>query len=276
MAEQQAMTSDSLKPQSSSWLAEHLSSLLEGLPLEGHLPVASEIVRKRRALDLQITRGAIFLRITVDKTRPVRVRFSMPVLTPQKWERLLLEMASSSLYLGKLLIGEVPAQLLELARRIDVELFPMQLGDIAIQCDCTEATCDHVAVLYLLLAERLERDPVSFLLFRGMERDQVAQRLREIRRERLPQPQASTAFSYRHVPYDPTPPLQGEVERFWSAGSELHTLSYTIRADDLPASLLRRLDPVPLNEGNTEVELLLEELYAQVARRAQALGLGLS
>ena len=55
----------------------------------------------------------------------------------------------------------------------------------------------------------------------------------------------------------------------------LQQLSYDIRADELPAALLKRMEPAPLDGVDIDADRALEEAYVQVARRAQAFGLGM-
>jgi len=52
-------------------------------------------------------------------------------------------------------------------------------------------------------------------------------------------------------------------------------VSYNLRADDLPASILKRIDPVPVGDGFDSLDFELEEAYAQIARRSQVFGLSL-
>jgi len=78
------------------------------------------------------------------------------------------------------------------------------------------------------------------------------------------------------VRHNVEPPLKSQARAFWKLGEPAKELHYSIRADELPASLLRRLDPLPLGGFEADLGAEFEEMYAKVARRAQAFGLGLS
>ncbi|MCB0359328.1 MAG: hypothetical protein KDD44_06820, partial [Bdellovibrionales bacterium] len=132
-----------------------------------------------------------------------------------------------------------------------------------------------LAVLCVQLRDSLQRDVFSLFEFRGLGRHELLHRIRRARptfsRKDARGATGSGAPSAEQAPI--RPPLDSS---FWRLRGSVSELRYTLRADELPASLLRRLDSLPLGSLTTAAELGLEDAYVNVARRAQGLGLSFS
>ncbi len=267
-------TSDTFSLHSSNWFGEQFLQLLARLGIETYLSQGLEIKNRKRVLDFTVVPGKISAKIQLEGDKTDFIDLQVQTFSDEEWNRVLEELAMKSFFFANLLIGEVPLEIEEtFANKIGKSLVPNTLHEIRLSSSCEDAAQLKLAgaALFWKFWERLGVDPFMIFTMRGIGRDETISRLRKMRGGvELPIRDQGSAQRYRGRPQ--TLPSEG----FWDIKVSLEDLRFSIRADELPAALLKRLDPLPLAGLEETVEPLLETAYADVARRAQAYGLGLS
>lgn len=237
----------------------------------------SEGAKKRRLLDFYVFSGRIGVKIQDEAATLHRVELLAEPLSDGEWSKLFDALSERSLFLAKLLAGLFPVEIAALWEAQNIPLFP-QIGEgLTVNYNGAEIRelNQYAALLLTKLVDRVEEDPFALFTFRGRGKDETLLEIRTRRERRRGE------VAHTELPVDaPTEPrafvgLPTDPEKFWRSGSELADLSYTIRADELPASLFKRLDSIPLSGLEEDVDYLIESAYEVVARRAQAYGLGL-
>ena len=66
-----------------------------------------------------------------------------------------------------------------------------------------------------------------------------------------------------------------DVDNICRLNAKIFNLKYSILADEIPAAMLRRLDPLPLQGLEEKADSQLVEAYERVTRMAQSYGLSL-
>jgi hypothetical protein len=101
-----------------------------------------------------------------------------------EWDTLLGVVGTRLGHAAALLDGELPAALAEQAREAGADLLPGP-GDLRPRCSCPDSAnpCKHVAAVYYLVADEVDRDPFTLFLLRGRPRADV---LAELRARRAP------------------------------------------------------------------------------------------
>lgn len=258
----------------SGWWAQRLLEPLLALNI-GDVPAdEASTLRKGRGSDILISPGVLSLKFSLHG-KQARFKLLLATLPKKQWESLANAFAEQVLFYGAVLNGDMPREVEEVANNLGLELFVNSAERFRFQCDCGCADrdpCKHFSLLLPIIQEHLEGSLFSYLLFRGITREQF---LVGIRKQRFSKRRGFRA-QQTHEPQLREEELSScTLANFWTMKPELRKLSYSIRADELPASLLRRMDALPLPRSSIALELFLEDLYALVARRAQALGLGL-
>ncbi len=258
--------------------SERLRVLFKGMISDELENAATELIRKRRVLDFLIQSGRVSAKVHDEQSRPGRVEILFPQISDEKWDELFAIFAQQSYFLAKFLIGKVPLKTEDVFTSHGLELVPSSLEQIRIRVNGSDLeTLDAAATAVVIkMIEKIEAEPFSLIVLRGRGRDETIselQRLRTLLREKK---NFKSEISYQDVNYEPAPPLTTTVDRFWTHGKDVDELEYNLRADELPASILKWLDVMPLNGLEEHVDFLLEEAYEKVARLAQGYGLGLT
>ena len=242
------------------------------------LPRGRTYARKGTVSELTVGAGAVSARVRGSRPQPYRVTITMRTFTDGEWDTLLGVVGTQLGHAAALLDGELPGALAEQAREAGADLLPGP-GDLRPRCSCPDSAnpCKHVAAVYYLVADEVDRDPFVLFLLRGRPRADVLAELRARRapargeRPKLPKladqglsPKAAYARRPGAIPALPPPPRSAgppavlDLDPPASTGWTAAALS-ALAAD--AASLARDL----LIGGATAAELTFEE---DLARRA--------
>jgi hypothetical protein len=219
-----------------------------------------------------------------------RVWIRVRELTGAEWEALLDLVSSEVGFAAALLDGELPPELVDLARAAGLDLLPGP-GDLTPNCSCPDWAdpCKHAAAVCYLVGDVLDADPMALLLLRGRSSEEVMAGLRSRRSDSSPAsapPTALDASSDRGVPAaalyrrhaglaDPDPALPDPAlpdpapTTLAPHRPALPTPPLPPAHPGRPAALVA--DPPP-SSGLTAAALTA--LAADAARRAHALALG--
>ncbi len=225
-------------------------------------------------LDIIASPGSLNAKVQEQPGRLLRLNLSVEQLTDEQWTEVFKSLAHRSLYLSKLLANELPVELDQVFRAAGGNLIPSSEEQLQFSCECKKplATCPHVARLLTRFIDSIEQNPFILFTLRGRGKDETLLELGRLRAKLRDEHRATSSLSTVTLP-----PIREErmsVTSFYSVPEELFHLSYNIRADEIPSAILRQLDPIPLGFSDDRVETMLDDAYAQVARRAQVFGLG--
>ncbi|WP_103351674.1 SWIM zinc finger family protein [Amycolatopsis sp. CA-128772] len=182
------------------------------------LPRGRTYARKGTVSELHVGAGDVTARVRGSRPRPYQVKITMRTFTDGEWDTLLGVVGTQLGHAAALLDGELPGALAEQAREAGADLLPGP-GDLRPRCSCPDSAnpCKHVAAVYYLVADEVDRDPFTLFLLRGRPRADVLAELRARRspargeRPKLPKPADEgltprAAYTRRPGPLPALPP----------------------------------------------------------------------
>jgi uncharacterized Zn finger protein len=244
----------------SSWWGQRWLQTLEGFGWDNRLQRGRSYARRGQVVDLQLGPGGVSAGVQGSQPIPYQVQVRLRPLTDAQWDQAVAALEERSLFVGQLLTGEMPAEIEEVFQEADAALFPQQSKDLEMSCSCPDwaVPCKHLAAVYYLLAEWLDRDPFILFELRGRDRDALLAALRE---RRCAEEETDTA------PAEAEEPLA--VAGFWTGG-DVELDSSNEAPPPVSQALLRALgDPPGWNE--TPLASVLRPVYAAVFQRAEAI-----
>jgi uncharacterized Zn finger protein len=228
--------------------------LLEGFGLGSRLSRGRSYARSGQVVSIDIAEGAVRASVQGSRPEPYTVRVSLRLFPEPIWERILVGITPA---IGaRLLNGELPSELERIVEETHFSLFPKEYGDLETDCSCPdwEVPCKHLAALFYLIGEELDRDPRLILRLRGLD----PERLR-----------AALTGGGEDAPPAPEPvPIPLDDAGFWEGG-EIDPGPVDMAAD--PIAVLKRLGPFSFWSGTQPVTESLEPVY----RAASSFGLEL-
>ena len=95
------------------------------------------------------------------------MKIGLATFKEEAWDEILDHMADRAIYTAKLLAGEMPEEIGEVFKSVQLSLFPENLNDLYTSCSCPDmaSPCRHIAAVYYVLAAELDKDPFYSLNF---------------------------------------------------------------------------------------------------------------
>ncbi len=210
-----------------------------------------------------------------------RARIAVRAFGAAEWSRIEDELAAEARHVADLLAGRMPADIDTVVAGAGLQLLPLSISEVAMDCTCERwpMPCAHLAAACYALARSFDTDPFGVLAWRGRGRDELLERLRQLRGAAAPaaaQP-ADAALGLDLENFwggTPTAALPaaaaGATAALVAAGG--HAASGEPAAAVAPPAVLRRadalldqLDPLPLAVDGEPVVELLRPLYRAMA-----------
>ncbi|MCI2422990.1 hypothetical protein MOQ72_36800 [Saccharopolyspora sp. K220] len=145
------------------------------------LPHGRSLARKGAVQDLVVEPGKV--RAQVQARNQVHdVVLALPVFTDADWKTAVAALAGQLRHAAALLRGELPEDVDDTLRGVDLSLFPRS-GELGSTCTCTSKIepCAHATAVHYVLAPLLDTDPFLLTRLRGRERDPLLAELRAAR-----------------------------------------------------------------------------------------------
>ncbi len=231
----------------SSWWSRRFLDVLESFAMGSRLTRGRAYARKGQVISLDVTPGEVRAAVQGSRPKPYQVRIGLAPFSELVWAKAEIAFSEQALPSAKLLAGEVPPELEQIFAAAGAMLFPSTVSELDQQCSCPDwgVPCKHLAATFYLLAEAFDDDPFLLLRWRGRTREQLLDRLRELRSESAPvaereQPSAVAGSALALVGLaEPVP----DVDRFWLPPAPLPPRPAVL---DVDADLLLRQLPEPV------------------------------
>lgn len=242
----------------STWWAKRWIEVLEGFNLGARLTRGRSYARSGQVLSVDVSKGSIRAKVQGSRPRPYEIDVQLKPLSSADWKRVAEGVSAQAKYASKLLAGEMPAEIESIFNDVKTPLFPERHGDLKTECSCPDWSnpCKHIAAVYYLLAEELDRDPFLMFRLRGIERDEFFGLLGD--------------HSAPQETHQPAPePLPHSRSAFWPELEIPADLVAMSVADTDIAALPRRLGQFPFWRGSTPLLESLDRTYATAGRVAR-------
>ena len=162
-------------PRSTTWWGRAwVRSFEETVVDAADLGAARALARSGRLGAVMVLAG--MASVVVDRGGPTSLMAQLRVaqLDAAAWASFTAELHREAGFPAALESGELPAELVEHAAEVGVELLPGPADlETACECDAWAQPCRHALALLYQLAWHLDSDPYALLLLRGRTRDRL-------------------------------------------------------------------------------------------------------
>ncbi|MFZ0667993.1 MAG: SWIM zinc finger family protein [Acidimicrobiales bacterium] len=272
-----------------TWWSQRFITVLESIGVGGRLQRGKRYARTGQVRSMDIVPGQVTSSVQGSRVVPYRVFIQIRIFTDIEWDAAEAVMASSAVFMAKLLAGDMPEEIEEAFVEASGSLFPVSADGFESTCSCPdwENPCKHIAAVYFLLAEAFDRDPFLIFAWRGRDKDQLLAGLRTRRRggraEEIEHVDGAgdrvasgtgpfgwpNADSEHHMARQTGDPMS-----VWGRDADLAMLEIRPRIAVAPDLILRQLDPEPLAGTDVSIIDALRPLYQAMTSGAADLALG--
>lgn len=257
-----------------AWAAQRWLRLTE-MAGEGQRMVDGlDYARQGQTKRIDVRPGVIEAYVQGRADRPYVSSMKMSVITLEQWDRVVMAMSEGAMYSAKLLAGELPSNIEEVFIPLGLKLFPAELSDVEVNCTCSDFVagtwCKHLCCTAYLLGHKLASEPFLMFSVRGLEAQDLLERLRQ-RRAVTGAALGATPVYQQRVPGVEglsVPALQDMSAKFWDVPAELRNLDLPIEPPQVSHPLLRRLGPSPFPSAQFPLVGLLASCYESISSKA--------
>jgi uncharacterized Zn finger protein len=193
-----------------------------------------------------------------DEPTSHRARIAVRAFGAAEWSRAEAALVAQARFAADLLAGRMPAGIEIVLAGAGLNLLPLSLDEIAMDCTCGRRPmpCVHVAAACYALAASFDTDPFGAFAWRGRPRDELLLRLRRLR--------GAAAVDAMSGPAEPGDADLGDPGDFWGTSTPAarpYATSAAVRAD----ALLDQLEPPRLLAGGRPLTEVLRPAYRALA-----------
>ena len=272
---------------SRTWWGQKFIEAMEDLADSGRLSRGRTYARGKKVKQFEINEGMVTAQVRGSinpyfgvYTEPLyKTTIEFQPLSEAKWAAAIALIASKASLISRLLLNEIPDNIEETFKQLDLTLLPSEPEDFEAVCSCPDWSnpCKHIAGVYYLVAAELDQDPFLLFELRGLSRDKLLKELAksplgqalsaELQLEKQqPRPVASYYAALRTVPAAGDEALRA----FWQGEKRLpQTIEVPTQTPVAGIPVKKQGDFPAFWDRDNSFLAVMEALYAQVKNKGK-------
>ncbi|NET53995.1 MAG: hypothetical protein F6K09_36860 [Merismopedia sp. SIO2A8] len=231
-------------------------------------------------LDAKV-RGSVNPYFGVYKEPLYSTQIKFEPISRAKWNAVIAVIASKASLISRLLLNEIPDNIEDSFKLLDVNLLPRSRKDFKTSCSCPDYSnpCKHIAGVYYLLAAELDNDPFLLFELRGISREDLKAELAKsplgqaLSAEMNAQEQDLVPVDSYYTKVEGMPvPESTSLKTFWQGEKRLPQTLDTPPTMSVAAIAIKKQGDFPSfwHRDNSFIEAM-EELYQRVKTKNKPL-----
>lgn len=148
-----------------TWWGQQWLNSLSNIDYSNRLPRGSAYARNGSVASISIVENTIKAKVKGSRTKPYDITIIIPPFFEPEIKKLIKSIAEKPVIISKLLNRELDPELLQIAERNGLKIFPHQWTDFKMQCSCPDwaVPCKHLAAIIYKISAEIDNNP--FLVF---------------------------------------------------------------------------------------------------------------
>lgn len=148
-----------------TWWGQQWLNSLVNIDYSNRLPRGGTYARNGSVTKISIEGNTIRAKVQGSRTLPYDVKVIVPPFFEPETKQLIKALAEKPVIISKLLNRELDPEVLQIAERKGLKVFPRQWSDLKMQCSCPDwaTPCKHLAAIIYKVSAEIDNNP--FLVF---------------------------------------------------------------------------------------------------------------
>ena len=254
------------------WWVERWLDLLNSYRFKKRLERGRSYAREGNVLSLDFADSKAKAMVQGSDDEPYRVSISLDSFSKEDWNYAIAQMSEKAIFTAQLLAGEMPESIEAVFTKSGLSLFPFTLNEVRSRCTCPDKAnpCKHIAAVYYQLGDRFSEDPFIIFQLRGRTRNQIIERLRQIRSQSaVVRPVSQATIDVINAARNSEDDTTESVKGFWQYDEPLESSLVAIVPPSEQKNVLDILGKMPLPPTDAEVvQQYLQEVYKTTGQQA--------
>lgn len=158
-----------------TWWGEQWLNSLNNIDYGNRLPRGGSYARKGAVTKIDIKENRISAKVAGSRPRPYNVDIILPPFFDPELSAFVGALAERPVIISKMLNRELDPEVLAIAERMGLKVFPKQWTDFKMQCSCPDwaVPCKHLAAVIYKVCTEIDNNP--FLVFSLHNVDLIAE-----------------------------------------------------------------------------------------------------
>jgi len=241
------------------WWGKQWIEIIESYNLGERLSRGRRYARSGQVLEIQFNPGNIRARVQGSRFTPYSVHLNLNIWSKSDWKEVIKYIKSKPLLLSQIISGKLPTNLDKDLLQLGVDLFPHKYKDFSTDCTCPDYSnpCKHIAAVFYIISESLDRNPFILFEIRGKDRDKLIKSLISIKTKNK---------EMENEQKEVTEPLS--VEHFWDGNMNDAVPSYFIKPIVNPASNIHQMGSFPMWQVEIDFFKFWDDYYDKCTKKA--------
>lgn len=167
-----------------SWWGQKWVEALENIDRDtNRLPRGRKYAKDGAVIEIIIQKNfSISAKVQGTRSTPYKEKITLPFFTEEEKDKIK-KVLNERLDLSAMLIsGHLPHELVDITQKMGINLFPKSWKDIDAYCSCPDWAnpCKHLAAVYYIIAEELDKDPFLIFEMHGVKKKELIDIAKEI------------------------------------------------------------------------------------------------
>ncbi|MDI6890174.1 MAG: DEAD/DEAH box helicase [Thermodesulfovibrionales bacterium] len=134
------------------------------------LPRGRRYANYGRVREIKVEDASVFARVQGSRPTPYKIKINLSQFSSKQTKKIKNIISSNPSLASELTLGKLPESILDILDRQGVHLLPGKWGDIHADCSCPDWAnpCKHLAAVYYLLANEIDKNPFLLFNLRGL------------------------------------------------------------------------------------------------------------
>jgi len=272
---------------SRTWWGQKFIETMENLTDSGRLSRGRSYARGKKVKSFGIKDGIISAQVR-GSVNPYFGVYEEPLyittiefqpISAAQWSAAIALIASKASLISRLLLNEIPADIEDTFKQLNLNLLPGSRKDFRATCTCPDwgNPCKHIAGVYYLVAAELDQNPFLLFELRGLSKDNL---MKELAKSPLGQALSAELQLQKQAPqpvesYHPALRTSGleaceNLREFWHGTKRLPQTMEPLPQIPVAGIPVKKQGDFPAfwNRDNSFIEAM-ETLYQQVKTKGQ-------
>ncbi|HEY9769602.1 MAG TPA: SWIM zinc finger family protein [Coleofasciculaceae cyanobacterium] len=256
------------------WWVERWLDLLNSYRFKKRLERGRSYAREGNVLNMEFTDSRAKAVVQGSDAEPYRVSLSLDSFSNEDWDFVITKMSEKAVFSAQLLAGEMPETIEAVFTASGLSLFPFTLNEVRSRCSCPDKAnpCKHIAAVYYQLGDRFSEDPFIIFQLRGRTKNQIIERLRQIRSQKAKATKTTTQPTIVTTINSATATANDagvKTKGFWQYNESLESSLVAIVPPMEQKTILDLLGAMPLPPADAAaVQQYLTQIYQTTGQQA--------
>jgi SNF2 family DNA or RNA helicase/uncharacterized Zn finger protein len=148
-----------------TWWGEQWLKALDRIDFSNRLPRGRSYANKGMVASVKINENMVQAKVKGSRPKPYDITLIVPPFFDEEKKVFIESIKNNPLVVSQLLNRQLPKELLEIAEKNNIKIFPQSWQDIKLNCSCPDwaVPCKHLAAVIYTISNEIDQNP--FLIF---------------------------------------------------------------------------------------------------------------